>query len=181
MTLKEVAEVFYCTAKKTLIKNSCKWLEVSNFVNGEVLKAKEGIYYELSGAVNLQKNDIVLKRINPQFVNLFEIEDSDYFVGANLIVVRCKNNINPHYLEMLLSLRLQTLLKDLQNGAHIMAVNRVVLENFDLGNLPSLDKQIMLSSLWKLKEKKDKLTIDLHNKEKKLLSTKILKIIKGEN
>ena len=117
------------------------------------------------------KGDIIIKRIEPQFVN-YVSEDMNAYIGQNVVIVRGRENVNAKYLAYILEKNLNALYRD-STGAVLTAVSRKSFDDITIKDLPNMRTQIAIGELWWLQKEKNKLRKQLCEKETKLLRYKL--------
>ena len=95
----------------------------------------------------IQKNDIVVKRITPTFVNYVDYMPNEIYAGNNLIVISPKQDVYSKYLAMVLNEKIETLSESSSVGAVMKSVSRQHLEDVIIPLLP-YEKQILVGDLW---------------------------------
>ena len=174
MLLKDVAKIEYSlpvTNSGSLI--SGKWLTLSGLLQSNTFEIVdvENKFKEKT-VITAEKNDLLLKRISPTYVNIYG-EDTPVYLGTNIIRIRLNKNINPYFMAMVIESRLSDINQASNKGTAIHAINRIALENIELPNVDE-EKQFKLGEVYRLLNKKDELAKQLIDKE--LLKTKTLKI-----
>lgn len=168
MLLKDVAEVIFSFPERATEENRVKkkMAVASCFKeNNEVIGIQDDETFVLDENLRLQKGDIVVRRIQPQFVNYIN-DDCDYYIGQNLMIIRSNENINNKYLAYILESDIKSLYAE-TTGSIIPAIKRKDLDEFDIGELPSLSKQKAIGELWWLNKEKVKLRQELNKVETK--------------
>ena len=170
--LTEVAEIKFCISLSGQTKQQdtpTKWLACANFLrNNTIVYDATETNYVPDKDVLIQKNDIVVKRISPLFVNYIDEMPDEIYAGNNLIIITPKKEIYPKYLAMLLNEKIETLSESSSVGAVMKSVSRQHLENVIIPLLP-YDKQILIGELWysgiELEKMKNKLA-ELESKKR---------------
>ena len=85
--------------------------------------------------------------------------------------------VEPKYLSYILERDLFKLYKDTA-GAILTAINRKCFDEFDIGELPSMDKQKAIGELWWLEKERKKMYKELLIKEKQKLEYRLKKLTK---
>lgn len=122
-----------------------------NYIDNNILPESEW---------QIHKDDIIIKRITPSYVNYIEKIPEKIFAGNNLIIVTPKEDIDSKYLAMILNDKIGNLSKESSIGAVMKSINRSDLEVLEI---PCLDIRLqqVLGELWyksiELKKKKKKL------------------------
>ena len=176
MFLSEVADIIFSFPDKG-VEEVADWvypafLEEYNIVS----ETKTEYDMRTNPACRIQVNDIIIKRIQPQFVNYIS-DDIEAFAGQNLVIVRSREVVEPKYLAYLLERDLNKLYKDTA-GAILTAINRKCFDEFDIGELPPKEKQKAIGELWWLNKERQKLYKELLAKEKQQLEYKLKTLTK---
>jgi restriction endonuclease S subunit len=142
----------------------------------------ETAYLQRQGDVVLKQNDIVIKRLFPIFVNLVdESPPENTTVLSNLVVV-CARELNPGYVAYVIEQDIKRLPQEANAGTRFMAINRGILNEIKIPII-SKEKQEKIGGLWKLTKQKQRLLIQLLEKEKQKATAELKQInkqIKGE-
>ena len=167
MLLKEIAEIIFSFPDKGA-GVTADWIYPA-FLQEENVITEIKTEYELktNPSCRIETGDIIIKRIQPQFVNYIS-EKIDAYIGQNLIIVRSGGEVEPKYLAYLLERDLSKLYKDTA-GAILTAINRKGFDEFDVGDLPPIEKQKAIGELWWLEKERKKLYQQLLIKEKQQL------------
>ena len=171
MLLKDVAEIIFSFPEKGQA-DDVKWIYAACLQeDNKIIELKTECELSPSPEYKVQKGDIVVKRIQPQFVN-YIAEDIDAYIAQNLVIVRSNGAVNPKYLAYILEMSLGKLYKDM-TGSVLTAINRKGFEELDIGELPPAQTQIAIGELWWLTKEKKKLYEALLEKEKQLLQYRL--------
>lgn len=177
MLLKEVADIIFSFPQKddSFAVKPCLWLSSGCLLaDNKILEFKEEASFVPYDNLKILKNDIIIRRVQPQFVN-FISEDNNYMLGQNLAIIRAKEGVNGKYLAFILECNLDKLYKDM-SGAVLPAVKRKNFEELDIGDLPENNKQLAIGEVWWLMKEKRKLTQNLLEQEKILLEARLRSI-----
>lgn len=167
MFLQEVAEIKFAFPEKGQGTSLCDafWVTAANLrPNNEILDLKHDSIFIPDDSLLLQNDDILIKRITPQFVNFVTGIDDKYYVSSNLIIIRTKNGCSAKYLAYVLESNIEKLYQDTV-GSVIPAIGRKGICELEIGNMPPLDRQKAIGELWCLLKEKGKLTKKLYEKE----------------
>ena len=171
MLLKDVAEIIFSFPDKCPDRPA-QWLYSAFLQERNVItETKTENQFKLNPAYKVQECDIIIKRIQPQFVNYISTE-MDAYVGQNLVIVRSRGDVDAQYLAYILERDLSKLYKD-TTGATLTALNRKGFDEFDLGILPTRQRQKAIGQLWWLSKEKAKLQQTLLVKEQQVLEYKL--------
>jgi len=173
MLLKDVAEIEYSLPVSSLesrIKGN--WLNCSGLLqsNSFELVKLENKFKEKT-VIIAEKGDLLLKRISPTYVNVYEENDMVY-LGANIIRIRLKKQINPCFIAMVIESKLSDINQSSNKGTALHAINRAALENIELPNI-DIEKQFKIGEVYRLSNNKARLITQLLEKEQ--LKSKTLK------
>ena len=120
--------------------------------------------------------DIIIRRVQPTFVNYLNA-DANYYLGQNLIIIRPHiDKVLGKYLAFVLENSLDRLHAEIV-GSIISSLKRNDLESFDIGVLPSLQKQEAIGELWWLNKEKIKLQNQLESAETAFLRKSLTKLV----
>lgn len=125
------------------------------------------------------EDDIIIKRINPTYVNLIEKDTPKCYVANNLILVRAKQGYSAKYIAFALNREIEKFAKDSSSGSVIPAISKSELDNF-LIEVPPLKAQEVIGELWHLGIEKKKLVKRLSELEILSNNIKISKFIIAE-
>lgn len=149
--LADVAEIKFCVVSpgRTKLQDTpTQWLACANFLrNNTIVYDTTETYYAPDKELLIQKNDIVVKRITPTFVNYVYYMPSEIYAGNNLIVITPKQEVYSKYLAMVLNEKIETLSESSSVGAVMKSVSRQHLEDVMIPLLP-YEKQILVGDLW---------------------------------
>ena len=175
MLLKEIAEIIFSFPDKG-VDVTADWIYPA-FLQEENVITEIKTEYELktNPSCKIETGDIIVKRIQPQFVNYIS-DKMDAYIGQNLVIVRSKE-IDSKYLAYILERGLSKLYKDMA-GAILTAINRKCFEEFDVGDLPPIEKQKSIGELWWLEKERKKLYKELLVKEKQQLEYRLKNLVK---
>lgn len=146
--LKDLAYIKFCIvdeSQKDLIKT--KWITSANLLPENTL-AMPFSEYELKPDERLliETGDILIKRINPTYVNYITCDLKNVYVYNNLIIIRAEK-INSKYLGFILNDRIEFLGIKSSVGAIRATINRLELENLPIP-VCSESKQELIGELW---------------------------------
>lgn len=149
--LAEVAEIKFCVVspgRTKLQETPTQWLACANFLkNNTIVYDTTETYYAPDKELLIQKDDIVIKRITPMFVNYVDYMPNEVYAGNNLIVITPKQEVYSKYLAMLLNERIESLSESSSVGAVMKSVSRQHLEEISIPLLP-YEKQVLVGDLW---------------------------------
>ena len=151
LRLAEIAEIKFCVVSPGRTKTQetpTMWLQCANFLrNNTVLCDATTTNYVPDDELLIKKDDIVVKRISPMFVNYIDYIPDKMYAGNNLIVITPKQEVYSKYLAMLLNERIESLSESSSIGAVMKSVSRQHLEEVMIPLLP-YEKQILVGDLW---------------------------------
>ena len=177
--LKNVAEIIFCILEKgneekklltaaNLLENN----QISNIVSDDKFKKDESVI--------IKKNDILLKRINPTYVNFISDTNDKIYAGNNLIIIRPKT-IDAKYLAAILDINIEKFTKKNSIGAIVPSIGRKEIEEFEI-EICSKEQQIILGKYWlKTIEKRvlESKKIELEKQKSIVIINKFIKKIGG--
>ena len=113
----------------------------------------------------VKKGDILIKRLSPSSINLVMDSYKNAYVTSNIMIVRCNEKIISDYLAAILEVqRLRTLKHHTKRGVTVQTISKKELSLIEIP-LPDLQTQKILSEIWLLNKRKQKLLNDLAIKE----------------
>lgn len=179
--LKDVAEIKPCivtTPKNKDNRNELYWLTAANLLNDNTISPAEiDTKYQRDEKLKINNNDILIKRINPQYVNLMQNIECEVFASNNLYIVRAIH-IKSSYLAFVLDRCIKQKSERLSVGAVIPSLSRQDLENIEIP-IVSIDQQEKLGKFWICSIEKKKLQSKLleleYLKETQLLTNYIMR------
>ena len=165
LRLAEIAEIKFCVVSPGRTKTReapTMWLQCANFLrNNTVIYEATATNYVPDEELLIKKDDIVVKRISPMFVNYIDYIPKEMYAGNNLIVITPKQEVYAKYLAMLLNERIESLSESSSVGAVMKSVSRQYLEEVMIPFLP-YEKQMLVGDLWysgiELEKMKSRLT-----------------------
>ena len=151
LRLSEIAEIKFCVVSPGRTKTQetpTMWLQCANFLrNNTVIYEATAANYVPDEELLIKKDDIVVKRISPMFVNYIDYIPNEMYAGNNLIVITPKQEVYSKYLAMQLNERIESLSESSSVGAVMKSVSRQHLEEVMIPLLP-YEKQILVGDLW---------------------------------
>jgi len=183
----EIATVNFCTITPSRSKPSVtptKWLVCANFFADNVVDNRISTNYVMpDDNWLLHKDDIVIKRITPTFVNYIDSVEDGVYCGNNLIIVTPGNMADSKYLAMFLNEQIGNLSKESSIGAVMKSISRTDLEEMRVP-FPEIETQQTIGRLWydgiELKKKKVRLA-ELENTKTNYMIIKAIKKLGGKN
>ena len=149
--LVDVAEIKFCSVSlgRTKTQESpTMWLQCANFLRNNTVTGDATVTnYVPDDGLLIKKDDIVVKRISPMFVNYIDYIPDEMYAGNNLIVITPKQEVYSKYLAMVLNEKIETLSESSSVGAVMKSVSRQHLEDVIIPLLP-YEKQILVGDLW---------------------------------
>lgn len=149
--LVDVAEIKFCSVSPGRTKTQespTMWLQCANFLRNNTVTGDATVTnYVPDDELLIQKDDIVVKRISPMFVNYIDYIPDEMYAGNNLIVITSKQEVYSKYLAMVLNEKIETLSESSSVGAVMKSVSRQHLEDVIIPLLP-YEKQILVGDLW---------------------------------
>ena len=124
--------------------------------------------------------DILVKRLNPSFVHVVDLETVGMVASQNLLVVRPGGDVDPHYLGYLLELK--EILGQVEHvtgsTAAIKAVSVKKLAGITIPIIPIVEQQ-KVGAIWKLSRQRKQLLNKYMAENDRLVSMLASKIISG--
>lgn len=158
-----------------------KWLNGSCLLQANIIETIEATNsFKEKTIIKASRNDLLLKRVSPIYVNVYESEE-DVYLGGNIIRIRPNNGVNPYFVAMIIENCLPEINNSSNKGTALHAINRQVLENIQL---PDIDKesQFKYGEIYRLSNNKEQLIKQLLEKEQlksKTLKNKVMSKIGG--
>ncbi len=185
--LGDCAEIKFCSLTPSRSKQQItpsKWLVCTNFLASNEVDCNAAVNYVIPDEDwILHKDDIVIKRITPTFVNYIDFEPDEIYCGNNLIIVTPNLKTDAKYLAMVLNDKIGELSKESSIGAVMKSICRYDLESLEIP-MPDERKRQIVGELWyngiELKKKKIRLA-DLENVKTNYLIKKYIHISGGKN
>ena len=185
MQLKDVAEIQYsipvATKKKEIVNG--RWLNGSGLLeNNQTITIDTSYEYDFKSVIQASKEDLLLKRVSPTYVNVYEYEHAAN-IGTNIIRIRVKEWCDPYFIMLIIESHLKAINEKANNGTRLSAVNRELLGSIEIPNI-HLIRQKQIGKWLKLRYKSLALQKELNEKielKNKLIEKQILLKLKGEN
>ena len=151
MKLGDCAKIKFCSLTPSRSKQQntpSKWFVCSNFLaDNEVANDPTVNYVVPDDEWILRKDDIVVKRITPTFVNYIYFEPDEIYCGNNLIIVSPVLREDGKYLAMFLNQKIGELSRESSIGAVMKSISRNDLESLEVP-YPDKTKRQMIGELW---------------------------------
>lgn len=176
MKIKDICTLLFSIPIKNKIPIIEKnfWITQADLKENNVTEINEDyIDFDLKTCIKSEKNDILIKRNNPTYVNIYD-DDRETYLGNNLVIVRTKQ-IDVKYLAFVIEQQLEKLNALTNNSTFSKALNREMLEQIDVMETDTM-KQKIIGEVWLLNKKKNQLIQNLMLKEKlkqKIIQQKI--------
>lgn len=162
--LKDVANIKFCTITPSRSKPSAeptRWLLCANFLADNQIDGNVTTNYVMPDENwLLHKDDIVIKRITPTFVNYIDVIKENIYCGNNLIIVTPNTGIDAKYLAMILNEQIGAFSKESSIGAVMKSISKSDLEAMSIP-YPNTEIQKAIGLLWhngiELKKKRTRL------------------------
>lgn len=164
----EVAEVKFCANSPRRVKTQSEftlWAAPSNFLkNNCVLEKFSQSNCAGEDYLKIKSGDIIVKRIEPIFINYIDSFPQNIYAGNNLIIVTARQGLYPKYLAMILNEKITALSQASSIGAVMKSIGRLELDSL---KIPLFDysKQILLGDLWYKSVELEKLRVRLAERE----------------
>ena len=149
--LVDVAEIKFCSVSPGRTKTQelpTMWLQCANLLRNNTITCEAtAMNYVPDDELLIKKDDIVIKRISPMFVNYIDCIPDAIYAGNNLIVITPRKEIYSKYLAMLLNEMIEMLSESASVGAVMKSVSRQHLEDVIIPLIP-YEKQVLVGNLW---------------------------------
>lgn len=147
----EVAEIKFCANSPGRAKTQNEltlWAAPSNFLkNNCVSNNFSQSNYVGEGYIEIKPGDIIVKRIEPAFINYIDDFPENIYAGNNLIIVTACHGLYPKYLAMILNEKIAVLSQASSMGAVMKSIGRSELDNLKIPLL-EYSRQMLLGNLW---------------------------------
>jgi restriction endonuclease S subunit len=165
--------------KAEKVYSSLLWITTANLLPNNTLGGYEyGLPYRPSRLLLIKKDDILIRRIAPSYINYVEDIAPNSYVANNLIIVRAmEGRVDPKYLAYYLDQNIGKIIKKAAKGTIQPTLTRQDLSEFEI-ILPDERTQCIIGNLWYLENEKIKLYEELKNTENKKIYYLLHKRIK---
>lgn len=180
--LNEIADIRFSVLDKLAVPlraEKVKWITPACLLaNNKILDPESDDKYFAVDTALIKKNDILLKRISPAFVNYIDIHIADCYTANNLIRIRPNPSvIDPKYLAFYLESHLNEIIAKASKGTVMSTLSRSELDNFQVDLLP-LSEQKAIGEIWYLNTKKKNLQQNLTELEQQKINHQLINLIK---
>lgn len=149
--LGEIADIKFCVVSPGKMKKqeqTTRWLSCSNFSEGNTIAGYPAEnQYCPDPEMKINREDIVIKRITPTYVNYINEISGDLYAGNNLIIVNAKTIVYPKYLAAVLYEKMPSFSTETSIGAVMKSISRPDLEAMIIPVCP-YKKQITIGNIW---------------------------------
>lgn len=163
LPLKDIADIKFCivsNCKEDEKPERLKWVAASNLLADNIInEVSESEKHIKDDSLLIRKGDIIIKRIQPTFINYFDTDSHDTYAYNNLIIVRSKD-IDAKYLAAFLSNKIKDISIRGSTGAVIPSIGRSELENIFVP-ICSREEQKLIGEVWYKSIEKKKMNIRL--------------------
>ncbi len=163
LSLKEVADIKFCivsSSKEGIKTQNLKWITASNLLADNIVNGvTESGKYLKDDSLLIHNGDIIIKRIQPSFVNYIDTDMPDTYAYNNLILVRTKG-IDAKYLAAVLNCKIKEISLNSSVGAVMTSIGRNDLDHFEIPVLP-VKEQKRIGQIWYKSIEKKKMAICL--------------------
>lgn len=166
MKIKDICTILFSIPIKNKIPIVEKkfWITQADLKENNIFEINETyIDFDLKTCITPQKNDILIKRNNPTYVNIYD-DEKEAYLGNNLVILRTKQ-IDIKYLAFIIEQQLEKLNALTNNSTFSKALNREMLEQIEVIETDKI-KQKIIGEIWLLNKKKNQLMENLMVKEK---------------
>lgn len=176
MKIKDICTILFSIPIKNKIPIIEKkyWITQADLKENNVIEINKTFNdFDLRTCLKPQKNDILIKRNGPTYVNIYE-GDKDAYLGNNILILRTKE-FDVCYLAFVIEQQLEKLNAMANNGTVTKALNREMLEDIGISDIGK-NRQKIIGQIWYLIKKKNQLFNELLLREKlkqKIIQRKI--------
>lgn len=181
--LKNICDIFINrpSIQKDAVENAYL-ITPSNLYDNNIMAELEKV--NISQITNnkyvLRIGDILIKRLNPVFVNVFSPIDLPAFSSGNIIVVRPETEYSSEYIAALFGVYgVESMTHYVKKGVTIQAISAKELSEINIP-LVSIDEQKKIGALWDLYQRKIILQEKLIDIENLYMNNAIKVILKEE-
>lgn len=157
--LKDVADIQPCIVtppKNKENRDNLHWITAANLLSDNTITMPElDSKYERDEKFRVSDGDILIKRINPQYVNLIENIEFAAYASNNLYLIKPKDILSS-YLGFVLNNCIESIAIKHSVGATIPTLSRKNIENIEIPVVP-LYEQEKIGALWLCSIKKKNL------------------------
>jgi len=169
--MKNIATVTIGVLEKTeKVFDSIRWVTTTNLLSHNTLAGYEyGLSYRPPISLLVKKDDIVVRRIAPSYVNYLQTVAPNSYIANNLIIIRAKaGRVDPKYLAYYLDKNIEKIIKKAAKGTTLPTLARQDLEEFEV-IVPDERTQYLVGNIWYLYAEKINLQKELRDLESKKL------------
>lgn len=159
--LSDIADIKFCVVNPSKeVTTGSQWIMAANLLCDNII---EGRFEEKKAkpdeSFRVQKNDIIIKRISPSYINFIDIDLDNIYAYNNLIIVRRKT-VEAKYLAYYLSRKIKEFSESISVGAVMPSIGRPEFESFKIPILP-VNEQKAIGELWYQGIEKKKMLLQL--------------------
>ncbi|MGL4483831.1 MAG: restriction endonuclease subunit S [Anaerovoracaceae bacterium] len=146
--LKDLAEIKYSIVRpKKSETGNAKWITLSNLQPENVIAGEFEKFEKLSEkAIKITKGDIIIRRVNPLYINYIDRTYENVFAYNNLIIIRAKK-IESKYLACILEKKIEELQRRNAQVTLIPSLSRREIEEIEIF-LHSKEEQVAIGETW---------------------------------
>jgi len=156
--LKDISEIKFIVglSKSNTNTKSLKWITASHLLPDNNLSLDfDEKTNSMDEAQKIQKEDILIKRISPLYINYIDIDFQDVYAYNNLIIVRPNKFTDSKYLAYILNQIIKKISLRTSIGAVMPSLGRCELETLKISLLPT-NKQKSIGEIWYYDNEKKK-------------------------
>lgn len=176
MKINDIAEIITpkVTEKDSTINKQKVILSAGLKENNDTLveTVNDNVLFDTS----VYKDDIIVKRVSPQYVNLIDRPEDKVYYGNNLMIIRLKNKMyHPSYIAYVIEKKIPILEIMSNSGTRFYSINKKMLENIIVPE-EEYSRQVSIGKLWDSLNKRAKIINLLQDKNdliKKMIYEKI--------
>lgn len=176
MKINDIAEIITpkVTEKDSTINKQKVILSAGLKENNDTLveTVNDNVLFDTS----VYKDDIIVKRVSPQYVNLIDRPEDKVYYGNNLMIIRLKNKMyHPSYIAYMIEKKIPILEIMSNSGTRFYSINKKMLENIIVPE-EEYSRQVSIGKLWDSLNKRAKIINLLQDKNdliKKMIYEKI--------
>jgi len=157
LTLGEIADIKFCIAKNCKEgrkSKEVKWITASNLLSDNIInEVTMSEKYLNEDSLLIRVGDIIIKRIQPSFINYIDTDMPYTYAYNNLIIVRAKK-VDSKYLAAVLNFKIKEISLNSSIGAIMASIGKNELNRFEIHMLSEREQKQIGNAWYKSIEKK---------------------------
>ncbi len=183
--LKDIAKVKLCFLypydNDIIDRQSAEWithatLQSGNILGNTVIEDK----FIKDEELLVRSDDILIRRINPTFVNYIDKVDRELYAYNNLFIIRAEQCVDAKYLACVLNEVIRKGMLKVETSTTLQSISNKMLGELPIP-MPSMREQELIGNIWFLSSEKNRLMEKLINLESMKERTVLNNYIFGDN